>query len=149
LDLSFLPAVNATLNATAGVLLVAGVMQIKKKKIEAHRNTMLAAFATSSLFLVLYVTHYIWRVSTTLKAHTPFNGPEPFKTLYHLMLFSHILLAMTVPVFAIWLIRLGLARRDAAHRRVAKIAFPIWLYVSITGVLIYVILYHLFPPMPV
>ena len=147
MDLSFLPAVNAALNFSATVLLITGVSVIRRKKnVETHRNIMFAAFATSCLFLIFYVTHYIWRISATGTAHTPFNRTGFVKTLYYLMLFSHILLAMTVPVFAIILIRLGLKRRDETHRKLAKVAYPIWLYVSITGVLIYVVLYHLNPP---
>ncbi|MCX5662344.1 MAG: DUF420 domain-containing protein [Planctomycetota bacterium] len=144
MDLSFLPAVNASLNATAGVLLVTGFVFVKRKNIPAHRACMMSAFAASSLFLVFYITHYVWRASATGTAHTKYHGPAP--TFYYVMLLTHIVLAMLVPVLAIWLIRLGLARRDALHRRVAKVALPIWLYVSVTGVLIYFMLYHLNPP---
>lgn len=144
LDLSFLPKVNASLNAMAVVLILVGVGFIKRKNIAAHRATMLTAFATSGLFLVFYITHYIWRAQVKGGVHTKYNGPMPI--LYYLMLVSHILLAMAVPVLAIWLIVLGFKRRDALHRRIAKIAVPVWLYVSVTGVLIYFILYHLNPP---
>ncbi|MCE9591626.1 MAG: DUF420 domain-containing protein [Planctomycetes bacterium] len=143
LDLSFLPTVNASLNALAAVLLCVGVSLIKQKRITAHKRVMLAAFATSCLFLVFYVTHYVWRASATGTAHTQYTGP--LRAVYYPMLLSHILLAMAVPVLAIWLIRLGLRRDDTLHRRVAKFAFPIWLYVSVTGVIIYFMLYHLNP----
>jgi len=145
MDLSFLPAVNATLNGMAGVLIVIGIVLIKQKKIDAHRRVMLAAFVTSSLFLVSYVTHYIWRASVQGGMHTKFNGEGILKAIYYPMLISHILLAVTVPVLAIWAIRLGLKRQDAKHRRVVRYTVPIWLYVSVTGVLIYVMLYHLNP----
>lgn len=143
MDLSFLPAVNASLNGLAAVLLVTGFVLIKQKRIAAHRACMMSAFAASSLFLVFYLTHYVWRARATGTAHTVYHGPVP--AFYYGMLITHILLAMAVPVLAIWLIRLGLARRDALHRRVARFALPIWLYVSVTGVLIYFMLYHLNP----
>jgi len=144
LDLSFLPKLNATLNALATILLIVGVALVKRKRITAHRNVMLATFATSCLFLVFYLLHYAWRAQVKGGVHTKYTGPFP--SLYYIMLISHILLAMAVPVLAIWLIVLGLKRRDALHRRVAKFAFPIWLYVSVTGVLIYFILYQWYPP---
>jgi len=133
-----LPAINATLNAIAGVLLVVALVFIKQKRIAAHRNTMLAAFGVSAVFLVTYVTDKIMKGG----AHTPFRMDGVIRILYYVILITHILLAITVPVFAVTLIRLGLKRRDAAHRRLARIAWPIWMYVSVTGVLIYFMLYH-------
>lgn len=141
MNLSFLPGVNATLNGLAAILLVVGYVQIRRRRIDAHRNCMMAAFAASCLFLVFYVTHYVWRASVTGAAHTTYQGPG--KTFYYAMLASHILLAMAVPLLAVVLIRLGLQRRDALHRRIARFALPVWLYVSVTGVMIYVMLYHL------
>lgn len=146
MDLSFLPAVNASLNGLAFILLVVGMLQIKRGNITAHRNTMIAAFVVSCLFLVSYLTHYGWRVSMTNESHTEFHGPKWARMFYFGMLISHILLAMAVPVLAIITIRLGLKRQDARHRRIAKFTLPIWLYVSITGVLIYLMLYHLNSP---
>ena len=146
MDLSFLPAVNAALNGSAFVLLCVGMVLIKQGKIAAHRNFMLGAFAMSCIFLVSYLTHYAWRASVHGGVHTKFTAGGFLGAIYYPMLISHILLAMAVPVLAIVTIRHGLARRDAAHRRIAKITLPIWLYVSITGVLIYVMLYHLNGP---
>jgi uncharacterized membrane protein YozB (DUF420 family) len=145
-DLSFLPTVNATLNAIAAALLVIGFCLIKKKRVDAHRRVMLGAFAASCLFLLTYVTHYVWRAQVAGGSHTKFNGEGPVRTLYYAMLISHIMLAVTVPVMAVLLIRFGLTGRYTAHRRLAKFAWPIWMYVSITGVLIYLILYHWNPP---
>ena len=141
MDLSFLPAVNAGLNATAAVLLVRGRRLARAGAREAHRRTMLAAFAVSSLFLVLYVVHKASRgfVNTT------FHVAGLAKVAYLAMLASHVVLAATVPVLAIALVVLARRDRIAAHRRLARIAWPIWLYVSATGVLIYVLLYHLNP----
>ena len=139
--MSSLPPVNAALNAAALVLLAVGYRLIKQKRIDAHKRVMIAAFAVSGVFLVLYVAHKVWKHGV----NTPYHGAQPVRGAYYAMLFSHILLAMTVPVYAIALIRLGLARRDAAHKKLARVALPIWIYVSVTGVLIYVMLYHLNP----
>jgi uncharacterized membrane protein YozB (DUF420 family) len=138
LDLSFLPAVNASLNAVAAALLVRGRWLARAGRVDAHRRTMLAAFGVSTLFLALYLLHKAARgfESTTL------HVAGAAKTAYLLMLASHVVLAMAVPVLAILLIRFGLAGRIATHRRLARIAWPIWMYVSITGVLIYWLLYQ-------
>ncbi|MEX2214108.1 MAG: DUF420 domain-containing protein [Phycisphaeraceae bacterium] len=142
MNLSFLPLVNASLNALAFVLLCVGMVLIKKKNINGHRNVMIAAFVVSCLFLVSYVTHYAWRVSVTGASHTKYEAGGFLGAIYRPMLLSHIVLAALVPVLAILTIRLGLKRLDARHRKLAKITLPIWMYVSVTGVLIYVMLYH-------
>jgi putative membrane protein len=138
---SLLVHLNAALNATAFVLLVVGLVLIKQRRINAHRNVMISAFAVSAVFLVFYL------LDKAIKrgVHTPYNGEGLIKSLYYVMLITHIILAAAVPVFAIWLIRLGLKRNDAKHRRIAHIAYPIWMYVSITGVLIYLMLYWFNP----
>ena len=144
MDLSFLPAVNAALNSVATVLLVLGRIWIRRGRVALHRRTMLAAFTVSSLFLVLYVAHKVWRGFEA----TPYNGVGLAHVVYLAILFSHVTLAMTVPVLALRLIRLGLAGRIERHRRLAVIAWPIWLYVSLTGVVIFLLLY-VFNPTPV
>jgi uncharacterized membrane protein YozB (DUF420 family) len=141
LDFSGLPPINATLNATAAVLLVVGRRLARAGRIDAHRRTMLAAFATSAVFLVLYVLH---KVSRDFE-NTPFNMEGAAHTAYLVLLASHVILAMTIPVFAVALIVLGLRDRRERHRRLARIAWPIWMYVSVTGVLIYLLLYPLNP----
>ena len=140
-DLSFLPAVNAMLNAVAAALLLRGRWLIHRGRIEAHRRTMLAAFGVSTLFLACYVAH---KVSRDFE-NTTFNAVGAAKTAYLAMLASHVVLAATVPVLALTLIFLGLRGRIARHRGLARFAWPIWIYVSVTGVLIYVLLYHLNP----
>lgn len=145
MDLSFLPAVNAALNAAAATLIIIGIVLIKQRRIAAHRNCMMAAFGTSCVFLVSYVTHYAWRAAVKGGTHTKFEGEGVLRAIYYPMLLTHILLAIAVPFLAVMMIRLGLKRRDEKHRRLAKIAVPVWLYVSVTGVLIYVMLYHLNP----
>jgi uncharacterized membrane protein YozB (DUF420 family) len=145
LDLSFLPAVNASLNAIATLLLLRGRSLARAHRIDEHRRTMLSAFAVSTLFLALYLLHKASRgfENTTL------NVGGAAKAAYLVMLTSHVLLAATVPVFAILLIRYGLAGRIAQHRQLARIAWPIWIYVSVTGVLIYLLLYQWNPAVPV
>ena len=142
MDFSLLPPINAALNATATVLLVYGRRLALRGEVERHRKVMLSAFGVSTLFLVLYVGH---KVSRNFE-NTTFNVEGWAKTAYLLLLASHVLLAMTVPIFAIWLIRLGLRDDRQRHRRVARIAWPIWIYVSVTGVLIYMLLYPFNPP---
>jgi uncharacterized membrane protein YozB (DUF420 family) len=140
-DLSFLPAVNASLNAVATLLLVRGRLLIRAGRVDAHRRTMLAAFGVSTLFLALYFAH---KASRGFE-NTTFHAEGAVKAAYLVFLAAHVVLAMTVPVFAIVLIRRGLAGRIAEHRRLARVAWPIWMYVSITGVMIYVLLHHLNP----
>jgi len=137
-DLSFLPTVNAALNAIATGLLVLGRRFAKRKELEAHARTMVAAFGVSSLFLVFYVSHKVWRSFE----NTPFPGEGAARGVYLLILATHVVLAMTVPVLAICLIWLGRSDRRDAHRRLARVAWPIWIYVSVTGVVIYGMLYH-------
>jgi uncharacterized membrane protein YozB (DUF420 family) len=141
MDLAFLPSVNAALNAVAAALLIRGRQLARRKEIDAHRRVMITAFAVSSLFLVLYVAHKAARDFE----NTPFHGEGLARLAYLALLASHVLLAMTVPVLAITLIVLGLRKRLTAHRRLARVAWPIWMYVSLTGVTIYFVLYHLDP----
>jgi len=137
-DLSFLPAVNATLNGFATVLLVVGRLLIKRGQEHAHRVVMLSAFGVSTLFLALYVAH---KASRGFE-NTTFNAVGAAKAAYLALLFTHLTLAMAVPVLAILLLRFGLRGQRAQHRRLARVAWPIWLYVSVTGVAIYFLLYH-------
>lgn len=141
-----LPAVNAALNATAGVLLVVGRQLIRRGRERAHRNVMLTAFAVSVVFLLCYLTyHQLLKVNTG--AHgVAFTGPSPVREVYYGLLISHVVLAALVPILALRTIYLGLRDRREAHRRIARWTYPIWLYVSVTGVVIYVMLYQVYPP---
>ena len=141
MDLSQLPALNAALNALAAVLLLRGRALARRREIASHRRTMLAAFAVSTLFLAFYVLHKASRHFVS----TPFHATGPAKAAYFVLLFSHVTLAMAVPPLALVLIRRGLRGEIARHRRLARIAWPVWMYVSVTGVAIYVLLYHLNP----
>lgn len=141
MDLSFLPAVNASLNAIAALLLVRGRVLARAHRVAAHRLTMTSAFAVSTLFLVLYVLHK-WSRGFE---NTAFHAEGPARAAYLALLASHVTLAIAVPPLAIALIALGARGRVEQHRRLARWAWPIWMYVSVTGVGIYVLLYHLNP----
>ena len=142
MDFSVLPPINAALNATATVLLVVGRGLARRGEVERHRLVMIAAFGVSSLFLLFYVSH---KVSRNFE-NTTFNVEGWAKAAYLVLLGSHILLAMTVPIIAVALIRFGLRDDRARHRRLARIGWPIWIYVSVTGVVIYLLLYPFNPP---
>ena len=145
-DYHDLPAVNALLNLSATLLLVAGYRQIKRGRELAHKRTMLTAFAASILFLVCYLVYH-WQLRThTGSSGVRFQGPPPINYVYYAILLTHVLLAATVPFLAGATIWLGLSDRRAAHRRLARWTYPIWLYVSVTGVVIYLALYQLYPP---
>jgi uncharacterized membrane protein YozB (DUF420 family) len=135
-----LPAVNATLNALAAVLLVLGWLQIKARREQAHKRTMLAAFGVSCVFLACYLVYHYYVGSVR------FQGPPGVRAFYLALLATHVVLAATVPFLAGATIYLGYADRRLKHRRLARWTLPIWLYVSVTGVIIYVMLYHLYPP---
>ena len=134
-----LATTNAVLNALATVLLVAGWVAIARGNWRAHRAAMIAAFVVSAVFLVCYLTYHY------LVGHVPFRGQGPVRTVYFAILISHIVLAVFVPILALRMFFLAWKGRWDAHRRLGKITMPIWLYVSVTGVVIYAMLYHLFP----
>ncbi|MCA9248000.1 MAG: DUF420 domain-containing protein [Planctomycetales bacterium] len=134
---------NAALNALATVLLIAGFLLIRRRREQAHLRVMLTAFWVSVVFLISYLAHKVWPVGA---GSTPFPGPPAVRSFVYLpILISHIILAAFVPVLALVTIILGLKNRRPAHRRWAKFTFPIWLYVSITGVVVYLLLYWTYP----
>ena len=138
---NLLPLINASLNGVAAILLVAGLIHIKAGRREAHRKCMVAAFVTSCVFLILYLVHkYLLR-----SVHTPFKGPEVLRPWYYGMLFSHILLAAAVPVLALITLRRAHAGDLERHKKIARWTWPIWMYVSVTGVLVYLVLYQIWP----
>lgn len=134
--------VNAALNALATVLLVVGFVFIKQRRERAHIRTMLAAFAVSVAFLTCYMAYHVWPVGAQA---TPFRGTGPIRGVYYAVLVSHILLAMLVPPLAAVTIFLGLRDLRQKHLKLAKFTFPIWLYVSVTGVVVYYMLYQMYP----
>jgi uncharacterized membrane protein YozB (DUF420 family) len=131
-----LPAVNASLNAISGVLLVIAYGLIRARRIDQHRKVMIAAFVASSLFLVCYVVYHAQVGSVRFTRH------GPVRPLYFTILITHVALAAIVLPMAILTLSRGLQRRYPQHRRIARWTFPIWLYVSITGVLVYILLYQ-------
>lgn len=131
-----LPAVNASLNATSGVLLLIGYILIRMRRIEQHRRVMIAAFTASALFLVCYVVYHAQVGSV------PFQRHGFVRPLYFTILITHVILAFAVPPLAIVTLTRGLRGRFVQHRRIARWTLPIWLYVSVTGVLVYVLLYQ-------
>jgi uncharacterized membrane protein YozB (DUF420 family) len=133
---SQLPAVNASLNGLATVLLVVGYGLILQNRRKAHERVMLAAFAVSVVFLGCYLVYHAYAGSK------PFTGTGLMRPVYFSILISHIVLAALVPVLAGLTIYRGLTGQWEKHKRIARVTFPIWLYVSITGVMIYVMLYH-------
>lgn len=132
-----LPALNAALNAVAAMLLLSGYALIRRKRVAAHRATMLAAVATSAAFLVSYLVYH-YHVGSV-----GFQGTGPVRTLYFTVLITHTILAVaTVPLVLVTVTR-GLRGRFASHRRIARVTLPVWLYVSVTGVVVYWMLYGL------
>jgi uncharacterized membrane protein YozB (DUF420 family) len=131
-----LPAVNASLNALSGILLVIGYTLMRVRRIDLHRKVMIAAFAASSLFLICYVVYHAQVGSVR------FTRPGFVRTLYYTILITHVTLAIAVVPLAIITLSRGLKGRYPQHRRIARWTFPIWMYVSVTGVLVYVLLYQ-------
>lgn len=136
------PAINAVLNASCAVLLVLGRLAIARREDDRHRKLMLAAFATSSIFLVSYLI----RFATTGAHKYPGDGID--KIVYLLILFSHMILAVVLVPLVLRALQLGLRRDFRGHVRVVRWGWPIWMYVSVTGVIVYVMLYHLGPRLP-
>ena len=138
MDISDLPALNASLNGVAGCFLAAGYVLIRRKRIAAHRACMVAAFTASTLFLISYVVYH---------AHVgsrPFPGRGAVRLLYFAILISHITLAAAIVPMALVTLRRGLMLDVGRHRRIARWTWPLWMYVSVTGVIIYLMLYKLY-----
>lgn len=130
-----LPTLNAALNSLAATLLAAGYLMIRQGRVEAHRACMLSAFATSTLFLVSYLVYHA-KVGSV-----PFTGQGAIRVMYFAILISHIVLAAVVLPLALVTLSRGLKGRFESHRRIARWTLPVWLYVSITGVIVYLMLY--------
>ncbi len=140
ISLSDLPLVNASLNSVALLLLLTGYAMIRSDRRDAHRRCMLAAFGVSMLFLVSYLTYRL------AGAEKKFGGTGWIRPVYFFILITHVVLAATVPILASRTLYLGLRGRWEQHRRWARIAFPVWVYVSVTGVLVYVLLFRIYGP---
>lgn len=144
-DFTVMPSINAALNATAAVLLMAGYVAIRLRRIDAHRRLMIGAFLASMLFLASYLTYHVLRQQATGSAHTRFPAVGPVRTVYLAVLLTHLVLALPVVPLAIVTLLRGWRGRLDRHVRIARWTLPIWLYVSATGVLVYWMLYHLAP----
>ena len=133
---ALLPSVNALLNGTAAILLIWGYRLIRRKRIDEHRRVMLAAFTVSCLFLVCYLVYHYQA------GHVVYQKTGIIRGVYLTLLASHTVLAAAVPFLAVITLRRGLAARFDRHRRIARWTLPIWLYVSVTGVVVYLMLYR-------
>ena len=140
-----IPALNAALNATATVLMTAGFILILRGKKEAPRRAMLGAGIVSAVFLVSYVAHKI----LVKGVHTPFGGDGAIRTVYRTMLMTHIVLAMAIAYLVPRTYYFAFKGQYDRHKRWARFTFPIWYYVSVTGVLVYFFLYRWWPAVPV
>jgi len=138
MSINDLPIVNATLNGLCAVLLLTGRTYIKKKNRIAHRRFMIAAFSVSVIFLISYITYH------SFHGVTKFQGPEWARWLYFSILGSHTILAVVIVPLVIITLSRGLRERFDKHRRIARWTYPIWMYVSVTGVIVYLMLYQIF-----
>jgi len=132
-----LPALNASLNALATIFLLAGYVFVRQKRVAAHRLCMIAALATSVLFLTSYVIYH------ANVGSRPFTGTGPIRVVYFAILISHVLLAIAIVPMVLITVSRALAGRFDPHRRIARITWPLWMYVSVTGVIVYVMLYRM------
>jgi uncharacterized membrane protein YozB (DUF420 family) len=132
-----LPALNASLNALATIFLLAGYVSVRKKRVAAHRLCMIAALATSALFLTSYVIYH------ANVGSRPFTGTGPIRVVYFAILISHVVLAIAIVPMVLITVSRALAGRFDSHRRIARITWPVWMYVSVTGVIVYVMLYRM------
>jgi len=137
MDVYDLPHLNAALNAGSAVCLLTGYYFIRSRRIDAHRRSMISAFVLSALFLTSYVVYHAQAGSK------PFAGTGLLRTVYFSILIPHVLLAAVVLPLALVTLRRGLRRDDARHKRIARWTLPVWLFVSVTGVVVYAMLYWL------
>lgn len=137
MSLTDLPTLNAALNSISAILLASGWVLIKQRKIARHRACMLAAFATSTLFLISYLIYH-FNVGSV-----PFQGQGLWRLVYFTILITHVTLAIVIVPMAIVTLSRGLAARYDKHRRIARWTLPLWLYVSVTGVVVYLMLYQM------
>ena len=131
-----LPGLNALLNGTSAILLVSGYLAIRRRDVHAHRRYMLAAFAASTAFLASYVRYHV------AVGSVPFMGTGWVRVLYFAILIPHVILAALIVPLALLVLRHAWRRRFHRHARLARVTLPLWLYVSVTGVLVYLMLYQ-------
>jgi uncharacterized membrane protein YozB (DUF420 family) len=144
-----LPHVTASLNCIATVLLISAFVAIRQGKARRHKKLMLTALGVSAVFLLLYLLHKVALYQATGEPNTRFPtdpeiAPPTARTVYLTILVTHLILAMTVPFLALRAVYLAIKGRIVAHKKIVKFAFPIWLYVSVTGVMVYLMLYQIY-----
>ncbi len=139
MKISDLPLINACLNGASTVLLSVGYLYIRQQRQVAHRNCMIAAFSTSTLFLICYLTYH------SFAGRTSFRNPEWFRPIYLTILLTHTVLAAVIVPLVLITISRAMRSRWELHKKIARWTWPIWMYVSITGVVIYLLLYQIFP----
>ena len=138
----YLPSVDATLNAASAVFLTLGFFFIRRRNIRAHKACMLSAFATSTVFLVCYLTYHYFHGTTH------FLGQGGVRSFYFVLLGSHTVLAAAIVPLTLTTLYRAWRKRFPQHKRIARWTLPLWLYVSVTGVVVYFMLYHLYPARP-
>ena len=143
--LQIFPHVNATLNALSSVFLLSGFYFIMRRRISAHRFCMLSASLVSALFLVMYLAHHAVRTYYFGLGPTKFTGEGIIRPIYFTILTSHTFLAAVIGPFVIVTLVRGLKGRYESHKKLARLVYPIWLYVAITGVVVYLLLYQIYP----
>lgn len=140
-----LPHVNALLNATSATFLIIGYVLIRRRQIEAHRRAMTAAFISSIVFLISYVLYHSLLAYYLGQGPTRFRGEGIIRPVYFFILLTHTFLAAVIAPLVIITLRRGLKGNYDRHRRIARWTFPLWLYVSVTGVVVYLMLYQIYP----
>ena len=140
-----LPPVNATLNALSAVFLGCGLYFIRRQRRVAHRNCMISAFITSAIFLVCYITYHTYLARYLHRGPTVFRNPPWFRPIYLALLISHTILAVAIVPMVLVTLSRALKERFEAHKRIARWTWPLWMYVSVTGVIVYMMLYQWFP----
>ena len=145
MSLTDLPAVNAGLNGLSAIFLTAGYYFIRHGHRTVHRNCMLSAFVSSTVFLGCYLTYHIGMKIHYGRGHTAFLEPQWFRPIYLFILFSHLTLAIAIVPLALITLHRAVTQRFELHKKIARWTWPIWMYVSVTGVVIYLVLYKIFP----
>lgn len=140
-----LPAVNATLNGLSAIFLTFGFIAIKRGKKIAHRNCMISAFCTSVIFLGCYLTYHIYRYEVLHVGPTRFLEPEWFRPIYLTILLTHTILAIVIVPLILMTLWRAKKQNFVAHKKIARWTWPLWMYVSVTGVVVYFLLYQIFP----
>lgn len=138
----FLPTLNAILNATSGILLTCGYIFIRSRRVQAHRACMISALISSTLFLISYLVYHYYVGATR------FAGTGAARIIYFIILTTHTILAAVIVPFVIVTVTRALRDQFPQHKRIARWTLPMWLYVSVTGVIVYMMLYHWFPSRP-